>query len=153
MSNPSLEAGSTSGGPLALQYLTEAWAEEALRRVESDERIRKAVRGIDISLLTIVLHAPKGAYGFLYTAFDGTGLKDYRVGRDYQAVADGVPPPTFVVSGEYEVFAAIQRKELSERKALLSGKLHLTGSMLKALRHMRALEAITKVLQDIECKT
>lgn len=138
---------------MALQYLTEAWAEEALQRVEGDDRIHKAVRGIDISLLTIVLNAPDGAYGFLYTAFDENGLKDYRVGKDYEAVADGLPEPTFVVSGEYDVFAAIQRGELSERRALLSGKLHLTGSMLKALRYMRALESITKVLQEIECDT
>jgi hypothetical protein len=148
-----LKRAGVIGAALALQYLTEPWAEEALKRVESDERIHKAVDGIDLSVLTIILHPPQGSYGFLYTAFDGAGLKEYRVGRDYAAVADGIPPPTFVVSGEYEVFAAVQRGELSERKALLAGRLHLTGSMIKALRHMRALESITKVLREIPCKT
>jgi hypothetical protein len=148
-----LKQATALAAPLPLQYLTEPWAEEALKRVESDDRIHKAIKGIEVSVLTIVLHPPKGSYGFVYTAFDGTGLKEYRVGLDYAAVADGIPPPTFVISGEYEVFAAVQRGEMTERKALLTGKLHLTGSMIKALRHMRALESITKVLQEIPCKT
>lgn len=138
---------------LALQYLTEPWAEEALHRVEADDRIREAVKGIDVSMLTIILNAPKGAYGFLYTSFDGDGLRDYRVGRDYASVTQDLPAPTFVVSGDYEVFSAIQRGDISERRALLSGRLHLTGSMIKALRHMRALETITKVLREIPCET
>ncbi|HLF16413.1 MAG TPA: SCP2 sterol-binding domain-containing protein [Candidatus Thermoplasmatota archaeon] len=138
---------------MAIQYLSEAWAEQALRRVETDARIRKALAGIELSLLVIVLHPPKACYGFLYTAFDRRGLSDYRVGYDYHAVAKGLAPPTFVVSGHYDVFAAIQRRELSERRALVMGKLHLTGSMVKALRHMRALETITEVLTAIPCKT
>lgn len=136
-----------------MHYLTEPWAEEALQRVESDDRIQAAIRGIDLSILTIILNAPKRAYGFMYTSFDGDGLRDYRVGRDFATVTRDLPAPTFVVSGDYDVFSAIQRGELSERRALLSGKLHLTGSMLKALRHMRALETITDVLREIPCTT
>lgn len=136
-----------------LQYLSQEWAEEALRLVETDQGIRKALDGLDLSLLTIILNAPKGCYGFLYAAFDEGGLADYRVGHDFHAVGKGLPEPTFVVSGDYKVFAAVQRGELSERRALLSGKLHLTGSMVKALRHMRALEAITAVFAAIPCQT
>lgn len=139
--------------PLALRYLSEAWAEEALRRVEQSPEIRKAVKGIDLSLLTIILDPPEEAYGFIYAAFDGEGLTEYRVGKDYSAIADGVPAPTFAVSGSYETFSAMQRGELGERRALLTGKLHLTGSMLKALRHMRAMETVSEVLRSIECDT
>ncbi len=134
-------------------YLSEAWAQQALRLMEGDERIRKALHGVRLSLLTIVLEAPKACYGFVYAAFDDKGLSDYRVGHDYRSVAKGLPEPTFVISGRYEVFAAIQRRELSERRALLSGRLHLTGSMVKALRHMRTLETITAVLSAIPCRT
>lgn len=138
---------------LAFRYLTEPWAEAALQRVESDDRIQAAIHGIDLSLLTIILNPPRRTYGFMYTAFDGEGLRDYRVGMDFATVTRDLPPPTFVVSGDYAVFSAIQRGELTERRALLSGRLHLTGSMLKALRHMRALETITLVLREIPCKT
>lgn len=136
-----------------MQYLSPEWAEQALRLVETDPRIRRALAGVEVSLLTIILHPPKGCYGFLYAAFDRDGLKDYRVGVDLQAVARGLPEPTFTLSGEYDVFAAIQRGELTERKALLAGRLHLTGGLLKALAHLRRLEAITGVLSSIPCET
>jgi hypothetical protein len=138
---------------LAVRYLTEAWASEALKLIETDARVKAALHGIDLSLLTIVLRPPADCYGFLYTAFDAGGLADYRVGHDYHTITKGIRPPTFVVSGEYGVFASIQRKELSERKAILSGKLHLTGPWMKALRHMKALEAITEALTAIPCET
>lgn len=138
---------------MQVQYLSPAWAEQALRLVETDARIDRALAGLELSILTIILHPPKGCYGFLYAAFDKDGLKDYRVGFDFASVARGLPPLTFTVSGEYPVFAAIQRGEMTERRALVSGKLHLTGGMVKALRHIRALEAFTAVMASIECKT
>lgn len=136
-----------------VQYLSEPWAQEVLRLIETDARIARALDGLEVSVLTIVLNAPKGCYGFLYAAFDADGLVEYRTGHDFHAVAKGVGEPTFVISGDYQVFAAIQRGELSERRALLTGKLHLTGSMVKALRHLRVLEAITQVTSSIPCRT
>ncbi len=134
-------------------YLTQAWAEQALAAVEADAKVQKAVAGLDLSLLAIILDAPDGRYGFIYVAFDAQGLSDYRVGYDYDAVTKGLAEPTFVVSGKYEVFAAMQRGELGERRALLTGKLHLTGSLMKALRHMNALETVTAALTTIDCET
>jgi hypothetical protein len=136
-----------------MQYLSEPWAQAVLNLIETDPRIERALGGLEVSILTIILHPPKGCYGFLYAAFDADGLVDYRTGHDFHAVAKGLPEPTFVISGDYEVFAAIQRRELSERKAILTGRLHLTGSMVKALRYMRVLEAITAVTATVPCKT
>lgn len=136
-----------------VQYLSEAWAQEVLKLIETDPRVAKALDGLEVSILTIILHPPKGCYGFLYVAFDADGLADYRTGHDFHVIAKGLPEPTFVISGDYEEFAAIQRRELSERRAILSGRLHLTGSMVKALRHMRVLESIAEVMTAIPCKT
>lgn len=136
-----------------MRYLSEEWAKEALAVVETDERVAEATHGIQVSVLAIVLHPPEGAYGFIHVAFDGNGLSDYRVGHDYQAVTEGIADPTFVVSGEYDVFARIQAGEFSERKAILTGRLHLTGSFLKALRYMSALETIGEALRSVPCET
>lgn len=124
----------------------------ALERVEDDEGVARAVEGLDVSILAIVLEAPQPCYGFVYVRFEEGSLAEYRVGHDYAAVTKDVGTPTFVVSGRYESFAAIQRGQLSERKAILTGKLHLTGSVWKALRHMAAMEAITRSLNSIECE-
>lgn len=146
--------GSDGLGALSrLVYLTEPWAEKALQVVESDPSVQEAMTGIALSVLTIVLEPPEGRYGFFFTSFDGKGLSEYRVGYDYEAVTRGMDKPTFVVSGPYEVFASIQRGETTERKALLKGKLQLTGSIVKALRHMSSLEAMTRALATIDCAT
>lgn len=134
-----------------MRYLSEAWGREALRLIETHPRIKEALAGVEVSLLLIILGAPKDAYGFLYAAFDRSGLSDYRVGHDYHTITRGIHP-TFVVSGRYEVFAAVQQGRLDQRQALLTRKLHLTGPMLKAIRHMRALETLMGVLATIECE-
>ena len=85
---------------MQVQYLSPAWAEKALRLVETDPRLERALQGFELSILTIILHPPKGCYGFLYAAFDADGLKDYRVGFDFASVVRGLPEPTFTVSGE-----------------------------------------------------
>ncbi len=140
-------------GALAIRYLSEEWGEAALRVMETDPDIARVTKGLNLSLLVIILNGPPGAYGFIYAAFDRDGLKDYRVGADYTHVTDGIDGPTFVVSGDYNVFVEIQRGRLTERKALLRGKMHLTGSLVKALRHMHALETITRSMRTIECET
>lgn len=146
----SLQTGAGLAG--LLLYLSEEWAEEALRRVETDERIQKAAKGIDVSLLTIFTEAPDHAYGFLYVHFKDGGLLEYRTGHRAEDVLQD-RSPTFVVSGTYGNFLEVQRGEISERRALLAGKLHLTGSMFKAMKHMRALETITGVMREIPCET
>ncbi len=138
---------------LAVPYLSEAWAEACLEAVEDDPRILAATKGAKVSLLCIILNPPPERYGFIYVAFDDAGLADYRLGHDYATVTKDMPTPTFVVSGDYKIWAQVQDGELPERKAVMSGKLHLTGNLLKALKHMRALEALTAVLRDIECET
>lgn len=136
---------------MAVRYLSKQWADLALERVERDEDVQKAVKGLDLSILAIILEAPKECYGFVYVRFEKGQLAEYRVGHDYDKVTHGLEAPTFVVSGQYDVFVAINQGQLKERKAILTGKLHLTGSLWKALRHMSAMEAVTRCLNDIEC--
>ena len=75
---------------MPVQYLSPEWAEQALRLIETDARIDRALGGLEVSLLTIITRPPKGCYGFLYAAFDADGLKDYRVGHDFASVARGL---------------------------------------------------------------
>ena len=147
------DAAKAAPGSAPVRYLSEPWAQKVLGLIETDPRIADALDGLEVSILTIILHPPKGCYGFLYASFDADGLADYRTGHDFHAVAKGLPEPTFVLSGDYQVFAALQRRELSEKRAILTGQLHLTGSMVKALRYMRVLEAITEVTSEIPCET
>ncbi len=125
----------------------------ALEAIEADAEVAAAVEGLDLSILAIILQPPEECYGFIFVRFEGGSLSEYRVGHDYEAVTEGLGSPTFVVSGHYDVFASVNRGELGERRAILTGKLHLTGSVWKALKHMTAMEAVTRALNGIECES
>jgi len=148
---PSTGAGSS--GPLTVPYLGPGWGRLALERLRTDPRVGEAVQGLSVRVLTKVRDAPPGRYAWLYAAFEGGSLAEGRMGHDGDGQLDALPAPTFTIEGPYEAFAAVQRGEVTERRALLSGRLKLHGSRLTALRLMARLEAVTDVLGEIPCAT
>ncbi len=148
-----MKGRTTHGCLLAVRYLSPEWGEQALEILENDETVRNAMRGVSIRLLTIIVNGPPETFQFIYADVQEGELVAYRVGANYEEVTKGLPKPDFTVSGEYDVFAACQDGDLSERRAILTGKLHLTGSVFKALRHLPALEALTMAMRHVECVT
>ncbi|MEK6984910.1 MAG: SCP2 sterol-binding domain-containing protein [Candidatus Thermoplasmatota archaeon] len=138
---------------MSIPYLGPGWGRKALEVMKSDPRVAEAVKGVDLRLLIRIRETPPGRYHYLYAHFDGTGLADGRMGHDGDDILATLPEPTFTIEGPYDVFASVQRGELTERKAILSGRLHIKGSRLLALRYMGALETVTEVLGEIPCQT
>lgn len=129
--------------------MTEAWVQAAFDHIRGDPRFAKAAQRVDIGILSILTDAPPESYGFLYVRIGDGELKELKTGHRYEEVAEGIETPEFVVSGDFKVFEQIHAGNLSERMALLRGKLHLTGSMRKALRYMGTLETLTSVLREV----
>lgn len=144
--------GARGRGALTVPYLGPGWGKKALAVMRTDPRVKEAVQGIRLRLLTRIRGAPEGRYDYLWAAFDGTGLAEGRMGHEADGGLEGLDP-SVTLEGDYEVFAAIQRGELTERKAFLSGRLKVHGSRIQALRHMGALEAVTAALAEIPCQT
>lgn len=140
-------------GPVAVAYLGPEWGKRALRVIRSDPRVQQAVRSLELTVLTVIDDPPKGRYGYFYAAFAGKGLAAGEVGHMDDGKLAALAPPDFTIRGPYEVFAAIQRGEITERIAVLSGRLHVEGSRIAALRHMGALETVTAALAEIPCRT
>jgi len=138
---------------LTVPYLGPGWGRQALERLRTDPRVSDAVQGLSVRVLTKVTDAPTDRYTWLYAAFEDGRIAEARMGHDGDAALAELPPPTFTIEGPYDAFAAVQRGELTERRALLSGRLKLHGSRLTALRFMARLEAVTEVLSEIPCAT
>lgn len=137
---------------LTVPYLGPGWGRKALDVMRSDPRVQAALKGVKLRLLTRILDAPPGRYGYLWADFDGEGLADGRMGHAGDGVLEALQP-TLTLEGRYATFAAIQRGEATERTAFLAGDLKLKGSRILALRHMGALEVITGALAEIPCET
>jgi hypothetical protein len=137
---------------LTVPYLGPGWGRKALAVMRTDPRVQESLQGVKLRLLVRITEVPAGRYTYLWADFDGAGLADARMGHAGDGALEALEP-TVTLEGPYAVFAAIQRGELTERKAFLSGQLRLHGSRIQALRHMGALEAVTGALAEIPCQT
>lgn len=137
------------GAPV--DYLGSGWAARALWVVENDPEVRAAVASTEVALAVAIEDAPPGRAETLFVRFSGGGLAAWHFGA--APVPADLGEPDFTLRGPYAAFAQVQQGHTTGRKALLSGQLRLEGGMLAAMRHMRALEAITGALARIPCIT
>jgi putative sterol carrier protein len=125
-----------------IKYLSEAWRAEAEKRLKTELTPDK-MNNITSSMSNIYLKCPDGNDRYLFFRFANGGLAELSIGT-------GEPPAAeFRITGDYETFAKISRAELGSQKALMTGKLKLKGSMVKALKLASIADRLNKVLSGI----
>ena len=127
---------------MSFRYLSPEWTQEAYRRLK-EELTPEKMKFVTSSMVTLYTNCPDGIDRALYYRFvDGM--------IDEVSVQTGVlPEAEFRISGDYETFAKISRAELGSRSALMTGKLRLTGNMVKALGLSAVVDRMNKVLATI----
>lgn len=130
------------------KYLSREWVDAGRTRVESDPAFRSETEGIQASILCVIQEQPEHADEVLYIDFRDGHILDLYTGDKATFEARGVKP-TFEVHGDYNTFMQIQEGHLSQTTALMRGRLRLKGSLLKAMRYMRALDTITDILRRV----
>lgn len=127
---------------MSFRYLSPEWTQEAHRRLK-EELTPEKMKFVTSSMVTLYTNCPDGHDRALYYRFvDGM--------IDEVSVQTGVlPEAEFRISGDYETFAKISRAELGSRSALMTGKLRLTGNMVKALGLSAVVDRMNKVLATI----
>ena len=124
------------------QYLSPEWTKEAHRRLR-EELTAEKMKFVTSSMVTHYKHCPDGKDRSLYYKFVKGVIEEL-------SLLEGKPPKAeFVISGDYDVFASISRAELGARSALMTGKLRLKGSMVKALGLSAVVDRMNKVLATI----
>jgi putative sterol carrier protein len=124
------------------KYLSPEWTEEALRRLR-EQLTPDKMKHITSSMLTLNTNCPDGKdRAVYYRVVDG-------VVEELSICEGELPKAEFVITGEYATFASISRAELKARSALMSGKLALTGNLVKALRLAPVVDRLNAVLATI----
>lgn len=131
-----------------MKYLSREWVEAGRRRVEGHPLFVARTKGIRASILCIVHESPDHVDDVFYIDFDDGQVKELYAGSLAAFEKRGLSP-VFVVEGEYETYVAVQEGRLTQATALMKGRLRLKGSLFKALKHMRALEAVTQILGEL----
>lgn len=127
-----------------LTYLGPEWRDEAERRLKAELDPEKMNR-VSTSMSNIYLGCPDGKDRFLFFKFENGAL-------DQLILGEGEPPTAeFRIIGAYEVFARISQATLGAQKALMTGKLKLKGSMVKALKLASLADRMNKILSKISC--
>jgi putative sterol carrier protein len=128
--------------PEKFQYLSPEWTDEAYRRLRQELTAEK-MKYVTSSMVTHYKHCPDGKDRSLYYKFVKGVIEEL-------SLLEGKPPKAeFIIGGNYEVFASISRAELGARSALMTGKLHLKGNMVKALGLSAIVDRMNKVLASI----
>ncbi len=125
-----------------VKYLGPEWTEEALSRLRQ-QLTPERMKHITSSMLTIYKNCPDGQdRAVFYSVVDGV--------VETVAVSEtDMPKAEFTIMGDYETFARISRAELKARSALMSGRLTLTGNLVKALRLAPVVDRLNEVLATI----
>lgn len=131
-----------------MKYLSRAWVAAGRDLVADHPLFLARTRGIRASILCIVHESPAHADEVFYIDFDDGRINELYAGERAAFARRGIEP-TFTVEGDYETYKAIQQGHMTEATALLKGRLKLHGGMFRALRYMRALEAVTEILRDV----
>lgn len=131
-----------------MKYLSRQWVEEGRRRVQGHPLFLARTKGIRASILCVVHDSPDHVDDVFYIDFDDGEILDLYAGT-FTEFHERDASPDFVVEGEYDTYVSIQEGRLTQATALMKGRLRLKGSLFKALKHMRALEAVTQILSEI----
>lgn len=124
------------------QYLSPAWAQEALRRLQQDLTPER-MKYVTSSMITIYNRCPDGHDRAVYYRLV------HGVVVELSLHTEQWPDAEFSITGDYEVFAQISRAELKARAALMSGRLKLRGNLVKALSLAPLVDRLNQVLATI----
>jgi putative sterol carrier protein len=128
-----------------IKYLSPEWTAEAQQRLRS-QLDPETMKHLTSSMLTVYHHCPDGQDRALFYKIEDGIFTDISVRQE------PFPEAEFIISGDYETFAKISRAELGSRSALMTGKLRLTGNMVKALSLASIVDRFNKVLSEIPCE-
>jgi putative sterol carrier protein len=128
-----------------IKYLSPEWTAEAQQRLRS-QLDPETMKHLTSSMLTVYHQCPDGQDRALYYKIEDGIFTDISVRQE------PFPEAEFIISGDYEIFAKISRAELGSRSALMTGKLRLTGNMVKALSLASIVDRFNKVLSEIPCE-
>jgi putative sterol carrier protein len=125
-----------------VSYLSQQWRDEVEKRLRS-ELSPERMKHLTSSVAYVYVDCPGGKDKFLYFKMDNGEFTEVLVGDSEPPAAD------FRVTGPYELFANLTQGKISSQRALMSGKLKLKGSMVKALKLASLADRINKILGSV----
>lgn len=126
---------------MAVQFLSEPWAQAMTEALNGSEEFRKAATGKQVRLQQVVTEAPQRGEVRYFVAIDN-GSAEVAIGE--------IPGPDATLTQHYDTAVAISKQELSPTAAFMRGKVKLNGDMMKLLALQPALAAVPGAVRNMD---
>ena len=122
------------------KYLSEEWLELGRKAINSHKGLAEIARGLNAVFLHTVLDAPGGTM-YYWSRFEDGRCTTVELGSVEQA--------DFKLSASYDTWVKIHRGEMGIIRAVLTRRLKMKGSLLKAFRYRKMTGVMSEVIASI----
>lgn len=128
------------------RYLSPEWLADARARIENSKEFKDAAKALELSMINVVTDVPERGTVFIRYAFSFGSIQDLQLGTDPAIAANEAD---FKVTGSYDTFAALTQGKVSIAQAFLSRKIHLEGSITRAMKFVKPLDTMNRILRQV----
>jgi putative sterol carrier protein len=124
---------------VAVKFLSDEWASQVQEKLNSSDSFKSAA-GSQTAKLQQVITAPDGEKKYFFK-LEG-GAAEVGIGE-----VDG---PDATISQDYDTAVALSKNELTGTSAYMSGKLRVSGDLMKLMQLQGALGQLPAALADLD---
>ena len=125
---------------MAVKFLTDEWARAVQEALNSNESFRSQA-GSHRAAIQNVVTAPDGEKRYWFKLDGG----EARVG-----IGEAEDPVDATITQDYDTAAALSRNEVSATAAYMTGKLRISGDLMKLMQLQGVLGQLPVALKDVD---
>lgn len=131
---------------VAVEYLSPEWLAEGRARIEKSREFHDVAKSLELSMINIITDVPRQGTVYVHYAVTAGRIKDLDLGPDPKI---GDRDADFKVTGTYETFAELTQGKITIAQAFLSRKIKLDGSVTRAMRFVKPLDTLNRILRQV----
>ena len=124
---------------MAVKFLSEEWAQEVKTLLQNNEQLKSSAGSMTAKIQQVVT-TPDGEVRYWFTLEGGNvdlGMGD-------------IENPDATISQDYDTAAALSKNELTGTAAYMSGKLRVSGDLMKLMQLQGVLGQLPQALKELD---
>ena len=124
---------------MAVKFLSKEWAEEVKNVMQQNEQMKSSAGTMNARIQQVIT-GPDGETRYWFTIENGQidlGLGD-------------IDNPDATITQDYDTAAALSKNELTGTAAYMSGKLKVSGDLMKLMQLQGVLSQLPSALKDLD---
>ena len=128
---------------MAVKFLSQEWADEMTKGLNSSDDFQKAASGQSAKLQQVVTDTPDGEVKYYFTLDGGNAEVDLGELQDAEAT----------VTQNYETAVGVTKQEINAQNAFMQGKLKISGNMMKLMQLQSVINAMPNAVATSTSRT